>query len=113
MSLGQPHSYLIAHSDDPLTADTGSTLSRVCWSAPSGRSQFPIWLAQPRFYGLDFAVSPAVLIPRPETEMMVDYVLRWVGTRQQLHIVDVGTGSGCIAVTLARHLPQAELVATD
>jgi len=61
------------------------------------------------FYDLEFDVSPEVLIPRPETEMLVDLALR----RHPQTVVDVGTGSGCIAITLAVHLPQALVYAFD
>ena len=67
------------------------------------------------FYGLDFFVTPDVLIPRPETEFLIEDVLKIVD-QQKLNrplIVDVGTGSGCIAITLAVNLPDARLVATD
>lgn len=78
------------------------------------------------FYGKDFIVTPDVLIPRPETEMIIDAVLNLVGKPylpgvkpskaklpEDLKIVDVGTGSGCIAVTLKLELPEATIVATD
>ncbi len=67
------------------------------------------------FYGLDFLVTPDVLIPRPETEFLIERVLNLVVGPEQGSplIVDVGTGSGCIAVTLGRHLPRARLIATD
>jgi release factor glutamine methyltransferase len=77
------------------------------------------------FWGLEFEVTPAVLIPRPETEHVVEVALERLGARgiridmktgapsPQLHIADVGTGSGCLAVALARELPHAEIVATD
>lgn len=66
------------------------------------------------FYGLDFIVTPDVLIPRPETEFLIDRVMKLVEERQDSPlIVDVGTGSGCIAVTLAIQLPRARLIATD
>jgi release factor glutamine methyltransferase len=79
------------------------------------------------FWSLPFAVTPAVLIPRPETELLVEIVCRLApaATRQRgagevvasdprgLRICDVGTGSGCIAVALARELPEASIVATD
>lgn len=67
------------------------------------------------FYGLDFIVTPAVLIPRPETEFLIERVMKVVEESQQPSplIVDVGTGSGCIAVTLAVQLPSARLIATD
>ena len=73
---------------------------------------------------MDFIVSPAVLIPRPETEHVIETVLSWVGraplrlrsgqaSPAALRIADVGTGSGCIAIALAKELPQAEIHATD
>lgn len=67
------------------------------------------------FYGLDFVVTPDVLIPRPETEFLIDRVVKLVGEINHASplIVDVGTGSGCIAVTLAKRLPTARLIATD
>lgn len=78
------------------------------------------------FYGRDFVITPDVLIPRPETEMMVDAVLNLVGKSylpgvrpgkavlpHDLTIVDVGTGSGCIAISLKLELPEAKILATD
>ncbi len=69
------------------------------------------------FYGLDFVVSPDVLVPRQETEFLVDAVLEYAGSRcgdeNSLTIADIGTGSGCIAVALGAHLPKATVYATD
>jgi len=66
------------------------------------------------FYGLTLRVTPAVLIPRPETELLVEAVLaHFKGHLSPLRIADVGTGSGAIALALARHLPQAEITALD
>ena len=78
------------------------------------------------FYGRDFVITPDVLIPRPETEMMVDAVLNLVGKSylpgvkpsravfpDDLTIVDVGTGSGCIAISLKLEFPEAKIIATD
>ncbi len=71
------------------------------------------------FWGLEFEVNPAVLIPRPETEHVIEVALERLGRRgtgapnTSLRIADVGTGSGCIAVALARELPHAEIYATD
>jgi release factor glutamine methyltransferase len=67
------------------------------------------------FYGLDFLVTPDVLIPRPETEFLVEQVLKIVDNQRldRPLIVDIGTGSGCIAITLAVKLIRARLIATD
>jgi len=69
-------------------------------------------LGETEFYGLSFKVSPAVLIPRPETEELVQMVVDRYA-RKAAKIWDVGTGSGCIAVSLAKMLPDAEVYATD
>ena len=65
------------------------------------------------FFGLDFKVDPNVLIPRPETEELVDWILKQADSNQSLKILDIGTGSGCIAVSLAKHFPNAEVFALD
>ncbi len=71
-------------------------------------------LGRREFFGRDFEVTPAVLIPRPETELIVELALARVPDRQApLAIVDVGTGSGCLAITLALEFPRARVVATD
>ena len=67
-------------------------------------------LGEREFYGRAFAVTPAVLIPRPDTETLVEAALQY---REARRIADVGTGSGCIAVTMACELPDAHVVATD
>lgn len=64
------------------------------------------------FYGRNFYVSPGVLIPRPETELLVEDVIKTVGNTKTT-IVDIGTGSGCIAITLAKELPNASVIALD
>jgi release factor glutamine methyltransferase len=65
------------------------------------------------FFGLDFQVNRHVLIPRPETELLIETVLALARPGTALTIADVGTGSGCIAVTLAKHLAQAQVFALD
>jgi len=66
-----------------------------------------------RFYGMDLKVTPAVLIPRPETEGLVDRICADAGKRSDLRVADVCTGSGCIAIALARALPFSTVDATD
>jgi release factor glutamine methyltransferase len=73
-------------------------------------------LGKTSFYGLDFEVNENVLIPRPETEELVDWILerqKAKGKRQNLKILDIGTGSGCIAISLAKNLPNAQVFAID
>jgi release factor glutamine methyltransferase len=65
------------------------------------------------FWGLDFTVTPAVLIPRPETEQIVDEAISRARALPAPRLADIGTGSGCIAIALAVELPHARLVATD
>ena len=70
-------------------------------------------LGEAEFYGLTFKVNPNVLIPRPETEELVDLIVRQHRHSPTLRIWDLGTGSGCIAIALAKNLPQAEVFASD
>lgn len=65
------------------------------------------------FRGLDFEVTPAVLIPRPETELLVDEALKLLPAESSFSVADVGTGSGCVAVALAVERPSARVIATD
>jgi release factor glutamine methyltransferase len=65
------------------------------------------------FWGLDFEVGRDVLIPRPETELIVEETLALIGRDSSPRIIDVGTGSGCIAIALAREIPAAQITATD
>ncbi len=70
-------------------------------------------VGQQEFYGLSMKVGPGVLIPRPETEILVEAVLNLLSPNEALKIVDVGTGSGAIAIALAAHLSLAEITALD
>ena len=70
-------------------------------------------LGQTEFYGRDFRVTPAVLIPRPETEVLVERVLERIEGIQDPIVADIGTGSGVIAVTIAAERPDARVTATD
>jgi release factor glutamine methyltransferase len=70
-------------------------------------------LGEAEFMSLAFRVNPSVLIPRPETEILVEDVIERLKTAGPVRIIDIGTGSGCIAVSLARHLPDAVVDAVD
>jgi release factor glutamine methyltransferase len=72
-------------------------------------------LGKTHFYGLEFQVNPNVLIPRPETEELVDWIIKTNsnGNLSPIKIIDIGTGSGCIAISLAKNLPNASVFALD
>lgn len=78
-----------------------------------GREPLQYILGTQEFCGLEFTVDPAVLIPRPETQLLVEYVTQRIPADRPATIVDVCTGSGCIAVSIARMRPQARVIATD
>jgi release factor glutamine methyltransferase len=112
--LGCDRAYLYAHSEQELTADQQATYDQVLAERSRGVPAQYITGHQ-EFWGMDFIVSPAVLIPRPETEHLIETVLSLAGAGRTgiLQIADAGTGSGCIALALAKELPAAEIHATD
>lgn len=109
--LGMARHEVVLRRDEPvdesLVADIQRDIERLAQGCP-----VQYVLGETEFYGLPFEVSPAVLIPRPETEELVQRIAQQYA-RQSVAIWDIGTGSGCIAVTLAKMLPQAEVFATD
>ncbi|ADY31113.1 peptide chain release factor N(5)-glutamine methyltransferase [Cellulophaga lytica] len=95
-----------------VTKDEESTLFLV---VDKLKKHIPIQyiLGAAHFMGLDFNVNTNVLIPRPETEELVSWILNEVNVNQEIAILDIGTGSGCIAITLAKNLPKAKVFALD
>jgi len=110
--LGVNRAYLYAHPERELTAEEESRYDEVLAQRTTGMPSQYITGHQ-EFWGLDFVVSPAVLIPRPETEHLVETVLELARGVPQPKVVDVGTGSGCIALALAYELLSAEVYAVD
>jgi release factor glutamine methyltransferase len=111
--LSAPRSWLLAHPEATLTPDQEGALQTSLARLLDGEL-LPYLLGHWEFYGLDFMVSPSALIPRPETELLVEQALAWLRQRPQRRLVaDVGTGCGCIAVTLATHLPGLRVIASD
>lgn len=94
---------------------TESELLKFNFAVKQLKQQRPIQyiFGKADFYGLKFKVNEHVLIPRPETEELVDLIIRENKDRQQLSILDIGTGSGCIAIALKKHLPAARISALD
>lgn len=70
-------------------------------------------IGETEFYGLFFKVNKDVLIPRSETEELIDWILKEFNEKKELNILDIGTGSGCIAISLAKHLPEANIYGID
>ena len=123
-SLGRDRAWLYAHPEEPLAPDIGAKYFNAIGRRASGVPTQHLTGKQ-EFWGLEFEVTPDVLIPRPETEHVVEVALDRLGLREakngrsqktkgaSLRIADVGTGSGCLAVALARELPEAQFCATD
>lgn len=112
--LGQSDAWLRAHTNDVLTDEAWQQFDSWLLSRATGYP-LPYILGKWRFYQWDFVVTEDVLIPRPETEQLVEMAYRWAQQQSNplLQIVDVGTGSGAIAVSLAKLLPKAEIVGID
>src|SRR5947209_8725567 len=115
--LGRERAYLYAHPERELTADEQARYQEVTRERARGCPTQYITGHQ-EFWGLDLLVSPAVLIPRPETEHVVETALELVKEYNfdgagRLKLLDVGTGSGCIALALASEMPQLEIHACD
>ncbi|MFL6273622.1 MAG: peptide chain release factor N(5)-glutamine methyltransferase [Blastocatellia bacterium] len=106
--------HLLTHPEQAISAEDRQAFLQMIERRAAGEPVQYITEHQ-EFYGRDFLVTPAVLIPRPETEFLIERVLALVRDMQQAAplIVDLGTGSGCIAVTLAVELPAARIIATD
>ena len=110
--LGVNRAHLYAHPERELTPEEQARYDEVIAQRARGVPSQYITGHQ-EFWGLDFVVSPAVLIPRPETEHLVETVLELAREVQAPRIVDVGTGSGCIALALANELKRAEVFGVD
>jgi release factor glutamine methyltransferase len=110
--LGCDRTYLLTHPEMQLTAEQSAVYD--AWLTRRARHE-PVQyiVGEQEFFGLKFRVTPDVLIPRPETEHLVEAALARAGRESALHIADVGTGSGAIAVALAHALPRARVTALD
>ncbi len=110
--LQQPRSWVLAHPENELNALQKQTLQNALRQLQQG-IPLPYVIGHWEFFGLDFIISPDVLIPRPETEELVEYALEWLRDKKDMRALDMGTGSGCIPISLARNTPDLHLVAVD
>lgn len=110
--LGKDRTFLISHAEDPVDEDSLSRFGEFVQRRATGEPLQYITGVQD-FYGREFRVTPDVLIPRPETELLVEAALQIVTDSGAPFICDVGTGSGCIAVTLLCEMVYARVVAID
>jgi release factor glutamine methyltransferase len=110
-AAGQSESWVVAHADEPVTAEVEKRFRAWLARRAAGEPAHYI-VGRCPFWGRMFSVTPAVLIPRPETELLVECVLT-LETPGRPRVLDVGTGSGCLAVTLAIELPGATVTGTD
>jgi len=106
----QSKSPILRHKDKELSLNERFRIQEIVEELKKYRPIQYI-LGETEFYGMKFKVNENVLIPRPETEELVEWIIR--EEKLPLKILDIGTGSGCIAVTLAKHFPQAEVFALD
>jgi release factor glutamine methyltransferase len=108
----RPRAWLLAHDDDVLEADQAERLHALLIRRAAGEPLAYV-IGRAEFRGLDLMVSPAVLVPRPETEVLVEWALELLRADTAGEVVDLGTGSGAIALALQRERPRAHITATD
>ncbi|RAO77113.1 peptide chain release factor N(5)-glutamine methyltransferase [Dyella jiangningensis] len=110
--LGKPRSWLIAHANDELDAAHAAAFEALVQRRSDGE---PVAYLTGRrgFWSLDLEVTPATLIPRPETELLVELALDRLPATGAARVADLGTGSGAIALAIARESPAVRVVATD
>lgn len=111
--LGQSRAWILAHPDINLTQRDYKSFQDDIEQLKMG-VPLPYVLGHWEFYGLDFSLTRDTLIPRPETELLVEFAVDWLDRHPEKRwAADIGTGSGCIAITLAKNMPNLSMVATD
>lgn len=111
-ALGVGDAHLVAHPGQPLTERQRERY--LAWVERRRAGEPVAYVTGEReFYSLEFKVTPAVLIPRPETELLVDTALERIPREAPIRVLELATGSGCVAVAIALHRPRARVTATD
>lgn len=111
--LDKSRTWVEAHPETPLTRSQLATAQKTIARLEAGEP-LPYVLGHWEFFGLDLEITPDVLIPRPETELLVERAIKWLNAAPDRRtIADVGTGSGCIAVAIAKSIPDVKVIATD
>jgi release factor glutamine methyltransferase len=110
---GKPRGWILAHPDYKLPPHQQINLSEAISQLKDG-VPLPYILGHWEFYNLDFEITPEVLIPRPETELLVETAIQWLLSHPQCRrVADIGTGSGCIAISIATNIPNSRVTAVD
>ncbi len=111
--LQRPRAWLLAHPEVRLEAEQAAALETAVRRLEDGEP-LPYILGAWEFFGLTFEVTPDVLIPRPETELLVERALHWLHAHPESYrVADIGTGSGCIGIAIAAHAPRTRVYAAD
>lgn len=111
-TLGMRRHELYLRSDEPVASDAATRVADALNRRAGGEPTQYI-LGHTEFYGLEFLCDARGLIPRPETEILVERAIDVLKNTPQAHVLDLGTGSGCIAVVLAKEYPMATIIASD
>ena len=110
--LERDRAWLITHRDDALTREEANDFAALARRRREGE---PVAYLTGRreFFGLSLSITPAVLVPRPETETLVELALEWLPADRDVRVLDLGTGSGAIALAIAHERRRARVLATD
>jgi release factor glutamine methyltransferase len=111
--LQKPRSWILAHPEAPISKSQLASINLAVDQLTRGEP-LPYVIGHWEFYGLDFQLSSDVLIPRPETELLVERGITWLKSHpSKRNAIDVGTGSGCIGISLMKNIPDLHVVLTD